>query len=350
MELKKVAYFKIPVFYSLGKTCAKYHLMLEQHCLLDGPTVVTENANVKLLCKFSSRLTPPASCAEHQEKADEIILQDMIQVSLAEQKSHEEQEARENVALHDDTSIPSTDDRTQDLKRKVHREDEITDEVFELRRRAKGKNVEESKILPIPSPTRSLRNLSTLVSPDTETHQELTVTHSTPSSGSSVSKITKTNRLLFMPRKSSDQLANNLHDVMMETLPSLVKEKVTKQVEKEVPAQVRDQIPVYLAKGLIMERKTTKEETERLISKAVLQERGRMQTHISSHIQNAIDNAIPSLVDASPPPPPPPDDPHDDAHPKGENSAKRQKTSEYEAHVSGESSSGQVNIGNLVPD
>ncbi|GKG47457.1 hypothetical protein Tco_0506942, partial [Tanacetum coccineum] len=36
------------------------------------------------------------------------------------------------------------------------------------------------------------------------------------------------------------------------------------------------------------------------------------------------------------------DDPHDDAHPEGENSAKRHKTSEYEAYVSGESSSGQV--------
>ncbi|GKC36299.1 hypothetical protein Tco_1048683, partial [Tanacetum coccineum] len=45
--------------------------------------------------------------------------------------------------------------------------------------------------------------------------------------------------------------------------------------------------------------KTTKEETERLISKAILQERRRMQTHISSQIQNAIDNAIPSLVDTS---------------------------------------------------
>ncbi|GJY99020.1 hypothetical protein Tco_0516450 [Tanacetum coccineum] len=37
------------------------------------------------------------------------------------------------------------------------------------------------------------------------------------------------------------------------------------------------------------------------------------------------------------------DDPHDDAHLEGENSTKRQKTSEYEAYVSGESSSGQVN-------
>ncbi|GKB81838.1 hypothetical protein Tco_0948733 [Tanacetum coccineum] len=103
----------------------------------------------------------------------------------------------------------------------------------------------------------------------------------------------------FMPRTSSDQLADNLHDVMMETLPSLVKEKVTEQVKKEVPAQVRDQVLVYPAKELILERKTTKEETKRLISKAILQERGHMQAQISTQIQNAIDNAIPSLVDAS---------------------------------------------------
>ncbi|GJR11211.1 hypothetical protein Tco_0793863 [Tanacetum coccineum] len=102
-----------------------------------------------------------------------------------------------------------------------------------------------------------------------------------------------------MPRISSDQLADILHDVMMETLPSLVKEKVTEQVKKEVLVQVRDQVPVYLAEGLILERKTTKEETERLISKAILQERGGMHAQISSQIQNAIDNDIPSLVDAS---------------------------------------------------
>ncbi|GKG13002.1 hypothetical protein Tco_0349962, partial [Tanacetum coccineum] len=38
------------------------------------------------------------------------------------------------------------------------------------------------------------------------------------------------------------------------------------------------------------------------------------------------------------------DDPHDDAHHDGENSAKRQKTLEYKAYVSRESSSGQVNV------
>ncbi|GJT70310.1 hypothetical protein Tco_1029596 [Tanacetum coccineum] len=458
----------------------------------------------------SARLTPPVPVPS-AEKADEMILQDMIQVSLAEHKSREEQEARENVALvyehlaaeeieklvedpenvddsspprHDDTSIPGTrleprsdkespeveivqekeEETTKDTEVEPDKdtpmvdvtnivipvnvddeEDEITDEVFELRRRVKGKNVEETRISPIPSPTRSPRNLSTLVSSDTEKLQELTVTHPTPSSGSFAPKLTKTNRLLslikakpnrfkryksffhelqgrygylfahlkkrFMPRTSSDQLADNLHDVMMETLPSLVKEKVTEQVKKEVPAQVRDQVPVYLAKGLILERKTTKEETERLISKAILQERGRMQAQISSQIQNAIDNAIPSLVDASVRSymsghilhvhpaqvqsssvpeqqhqlylamkadpllqqqdiaiwlalqmkfektqvqhtacrpssvrTRDQDDPHDDAHPEGENSARRQKTSEYEAYVSGESSSGQDNV------
>ncbi|GJX66041.1 hypothetical protein Tco_0300384 [Tanacetum coccineum] len=77
-------------------------------------------------------VTEPVPTAEN---VDEMILQDMIQVSLAEQKSREEQEARENVALvyehlaaeeieklveesenvddsspprHDDTSIPGT--------------------------------------------------------------------------------------------------------------------------------------------------------------------------------------------------------------------------------------------------
>ncbi|GJT26027.1 hypothetical protein Tco_0895964 [Tanacetum coccineum] len=75
----------------------------------------------------------------------------------------------------------------------------------------------------------------------------------------------------FMPWTSSDQLADNLHECHMKTLPFVGEKR----------------------------KKTTKEETERLISKAILQERGRMQAQISSQIQNAIDNAIPSLFDAS---------------------------------------------------
>ncbi|GKG29907.1 hypothetical protein Tco_0419805 [Tanacetum coccineum] len=46
----------------------------------------------------STRLTPPA-LVPTVDKADEMILQDTLQVSLAEHKSREEQEARENVAI-----------------------------------------------------------------------------------------------------------------------------------------------------------------------------------------------------------------------------------------------------------
>ncbi|GJU12392.1 hypothetical protein Tco_1134788 [Tanacetum coccineum] len=189
-------------------------------------------------------------------------------------------------------------------------------------------------------------------------------------------------RARFMPRKSFDTLADNLHDVMVETLPAMVDKHIKEQVMKQVPEQVRNQVPVYVAEGLILERQKAKEETERLIAKAILQERGNIQAQISTQIENAIANVIPSQVDASVRSymsghilhvhpaqsqtssvpeqqyqlntvpqtacrtpavrPRDQDDPHDDAHPEGENSAKRQKTSEYEAYVSGESSSGQV--------
>ncbi|GJT52406.1 hypothetical protein Tco_0978563 [Tanacetum coccineum] len=84
-----------------------------------------------------------------------------------------------------------------------------------------------------------------------------------------------------------------------------------------------------------------------------------VDTHIKEQVKKQVPEQIPSQVDASMKfknlqvpqttcrpsviRPRDQDDPHDDAHPKGENSVKRQKTSEYEAYVSGESSSGQVN-------
>ncbi|GKF59161.1 hypothetical protein Tco_0175947 [Tanacetum coccineum] len=46
----------------------------------------------------STRLTPPVPVPT-LEKADKMILQDTLQVSLSEHKSREEQEARENVEL-----------------------------------------------------------------------------------------------------------------------------------------------------------------------------------------------------------------------------------------------------------
>ncbi|GJT22659.1 hypothetical protein Tco_0892596 [Tanacetum coccineum] len=376
----------------------------------------------------STRLTPPAPVPT-VDKADEMILQDTLQVSLAEHKSREEQEARENVALVDEhlaseeikkmvdgqeiivddssisrnnePNIPGT--RIEPRSNKESPEVEITKDK---ERRDKGKLVEQTRNSPISTPIRSPRIHINLVSSDTEKLQELTDTsHTTSLSISPHKKLAKTNRLLslfktkptrfkcyksffyelqgcygylfahlwasFMPRKSFDTLANNLHDVKVETLPAMVDKHIKEQVVK--------------------------------------QERGNIQAQISTQIENAIANVIPSQVDASVRSymsghilhvhpaqsqtssvpeqqyqlylamkadpqlqqqdiaiwlalqmkferntvlqtacrtpavrPRDQDDPHDDAHPEGENSAKRQKTSEYEAYVSGESSSGQV--------
>nr|GEU85685.1 hypothetical protein [Tanacetum cinerariifolium] len=261
----------------------------------------------------STRLTSPAPVLR-VDKTDELILRDTLKVSLVEHKSRKEHEARENVALvekhlayeeiekmvegqeHvvDDSSIPRNDEhnilgtRLEPMSDKespevgntdviVHvnvydeeeEENEITNEMYELKQREKWKNVEESRIIPFPTPIRSLRIHNDL-GPYGYFFEHL--------------------RAKFMRRKSFVTLADHLHEAMVNSLPTMVNKHIQEQVEKQVPKQV----PQTTYRTLAV--------------------RPRDQ-----------------------------DDPHDDAHTKGEKSAKRQKSSEYETYVSGESFSGQDN-------
>ncbi|GKF36337.1 hypothetical protein Tco_0113095, partial [Tanacetum coccineum] len=193
---------------------------------------------------------------------------------------------------------------------------------------------------PFPTPIRSPRIHIDLVSSDTEKLQELTLQ-------GRYTYLFEHLKARFLSRKSFDTLVDHLQELMVESLPTMVDTHIKEQVKNQVPEQVRDQVPVYDAEGLILKRQKTKEEMERMIAKAILQERGNIQAEISSQIQKVIDNYIPSQVDVSVPQttcrtsvvrPRYQDNPHDDVHPEGENRAKRQKTSEYEAYVSGESS------------
>ncbi|GKD07421.1 hypothetical protein Tco_1187106 [Tanacetum coccineum] len=260
-------------------------------------------------------------------------------------------------------------------------EDEITDEVYELKRMEKRKIVEETRSTPFPTPIRSPRTYTNLVSLDTEKLQELTVTHTqtTSSSRSQHTKLSRANRFLslfkaklarFKRYKNFFQELQGRYTYLFEHLKERFLPRKSFDTLPDHLQEVRDQVLVYVAEGMIMERQKTKEEMKRMIDKAILQERGNIQAEISSQIQKAIDNHIPSQVDASQQDiaiwialqmkfenlqvpqttckpytvrPRDHDDPHDDAHLEGENSAKRQKTSEYEAYVSGESSSRQVN-------
>ncbi|GJW43925.1 hypothetical protein Tco_0072724 [Tanacetum coccineum] len=172
-------------------------------------------------------------------------------------------------------------------------EDKLADDDYELRRRVKGKHVEESRNTPSPTPIRSPRIHSTLMSLDTEKLKEFT---------SFFDELKGRYRYLFghlktafMPRKSFHELANHRQAVMQESLPSMLK----------VAQKVAD---------------------------AIQKERENLRAEITWQINNVISNHIPSQ-----------DDHHDDAHPEGENSAKKQKISEHGTYVIGESSSGQAN-------
>ncbi|GKD58180.1 hypothetical protein Tco_1295689 [Tanacetum coccineum] len=264
----------------------------------------------------STHLTPPALMPT-VDKADEMILQDTLQVSLAKYKSREEQEARENVELVNkylaskeiemmmersenviDDSLPPRNDEPNILGTRLEprsdkespeveitndeeveiinvvvpvnvndEEEEITNEVYELKQREKGKIVEESRSTPFPTPIRSPRIHTDLVYLDTEKLQELTetVTKITPSSRSSNTKLSHTNRLLslfkpkpahfkryknffqelkvrytylfehlkarFLSRKSFDTLADHLQEVMVESLPTMVDTHIKEQVK-----------------------------------------------------------------------------------------------------------------------
>ncbi|GJS79025.1 hypothetical protein Tco_0728906 [Tanacetum coccineum] len=281
----------------------------------------------------STHLTPLAPMPT-VDKEDEMISQDTLQLSLAEHKSREKQEARENVELVNkhmaskdiekmvtkpenvinDSLIPRNDDqnilgtRLEPRSDKVsleveitnvvipvnvnEEEEEITDEVYKLKQREKGEIVEVSRSTPSPTPIRSPRIHTDLVSSDTKKLQELTKTDTTPTPSS-----TK-----FLLRKSFDTLADHLQEVMVESLPLMVDKHIKEQVKKQVLEQMK------------LETLQVPQTTCR--TSAV---RPRVQ-----------------------------DDPHDDAPPKRENSAKRQKTSEYEAYVT-EESSGQVNESEQSP-
>ncbi|GJW97676.1 hypothetical protein Tco_0179484 [Tanacetum coccineum] len=298
----------------------------------------------------STCLTPPA-LVPTIDKADEMILQDTLQLILADHKSQVEQEARENVEVvneHlasveiekmvegpenviDDSLLPRNDEPNIPCTRlapKIDKEspeveitnvvipvnvneeeEEITDEVYELKRREKWKIVEESRNTPFPTPIRSPRIHTDLVSSDTEKLQELTVTDTktTPSLSSPSTNLSTANRLLslfkakparFKCYKNFFQELQGCYGYLFEHLKARFLSRKSFDTLADHLQEVRDQVLVYVAEGLILERQKTKEEMKRMIAKAILQERGNIQAKISSQIQKAIDNNIPSQVDA----------------------------------------------------
>ncbi|GJU98733.1 hypothetical protein Tco_1328004 [Tanacetum coccineum] len=130
----------------------------------------------------STRLTPPTPVLTIAEVED-ITLRDTIQLSLAEQKRTKNDDANEV-----DTSIPNSQndpgtrldpgsykespevEKITDVQpvNVIEEEEKSAEDDYELRRREKGKDVEETRNTPTPTPTRSTRIHYNLVSLDTE--------------------------------------------------------------------------------------------------------------------------------------------------------------------------------------
>ncbi|GJZ58612.1 hypothetical protein Tco_0614106 [Tanacetum coccineum] len=299
----------------------------------------------------STRLTPPA-LVPTVDKADEMILQDTLQVSLAEHKSREEQEARENVELVNkhlaseeiekmmegsenviDDSLPPRNDEPKILGTRLEprsdkespeveitndeeveitnvvipvnvneEEDEITDEVYELKRREKGKIVEESRNTQFPTPIRSPRTHTNLVSSDTEKLQELTELQGR------YTYLFEHLKERFLSRKSFDTLADHLQEVMVESLPTMVDTHIKEQVKKQVPeqkaidnqisSQVDASVRSYMS-GHILHVPPAQSQTLYVLEQ-------QYQLYYKLHVDLLLFR------------PRDQDDPHDDAHPEGE--------------------------------
>ncbi|GKC20986.1 hypothetical protein Tco_1023136 [Tanacetum coccineum] len=264
---------------------------------------------LRLPKRRSTRLTPPAPVPT-VDKADEmnftrtLTKNDESNIPGTRIEPRSDKESPE-VEIAKEKEVEITQETEVEITNVIipvnvtDEDEEITDEVYELKKESElmdTPHTTSSSSIPHKKLTKTNLFLSLFKTKPTRFKQYKRFFHELQGRyGYLFAHL----RERFMPRKSFDTLADNLHDVMVESLPDIVDKHVKKQVMQQVPEQVRNQVPVYVAEGLILERKKAKEETERLIAKAILQERGNIQAQISTQIENAIANVIPSQVDAS---------------------------------------------------
>nr|GEY49795.1 hypothetical protein [Tanacetum cinerariifolium] len=268
-----------------------------------------------------------------------------IQLSLAEQKSHDELEAKENI---------------QKVK-----EHFIVEEIEKLVEGVENaKNVKVNSFTFRKDDTHTIPGTKLEPKSDKESLKVEITAEVQPVNINEEEEESAEDEYQFMPRKRFNILAQHLQDIMEESLPIMVDNRV-----KEL---TKLQVPVYVAQGLIMERQQI-QAVESFV-----------RNYMSGHIMHAhMTQATPIFIQeqqqqlylairdnpqlqkddlpiwlalkykferlnvATTPcrpfavRPRDQDDPHDDAHPEGENSAKRQNIYEHGTFVFRESSSGQ---------
>ncbi|GKB34897.1 retrovirus-related pol polyprotein from transposon TNT 1-94, partial [Tanacetum coccineum] len=174
---------------------------------------------IHILQRRSTRLTPPTPIPTTDEAGD-IILQDIIQLSLAEQKSHEELEAKQN-------------------KDKV-KEHLMAEEIEKL---VEGtENIEENDV--DSSTLRSPRIHSTLISSNIEKLYELMVNDpppSTPSSSSQKPNLSASQHILSLFKPNTNAIKQERKNLRAE-ISSQINNVITNHIPSQVDSSVRNYI------------------------------------------------------------------------------------------------------------
>ncbi|GKE06246.1 hypothetical protein Tco_1398264, partial [Tanacetum coccineum] len=228
----------------------------------------------------STNQTPPTPTVSKPiltaAQIQELALQETFDVSIAKQKSREEQEARQNVEnvkehlVEEDIKKMMEGTKNEDTENLVDEkkpllvikkiptleEEEEDENVYELKRREKGKLVEETRNTPSPTTLRSPRILSTLVSSDTEKLQELTKTGPTPSSSP----------------KPTSSMARHMGYGRVATQYGMVDDRIKKIT--------KTQVPIYVAEGLILERQKMQADIDQRVAAVDSFVRSYMSNHI----------------------------------------------------------------------
>ncbi|GJZ19458.1 hypothetical protein Tco_0556048 [Tanacetum coccineum] len=188
----------------------------------EGGSSAPQKSTIIRLCipqRRSTRLTPPKPIPT---TADEHLIPEEIEKLVEGAENVEIGEVDSSTLRQNDNPIvpdtrlePRSNKESPEVEitdgeqpvNAIEEEEESSEDDYELRIREKGKHVEESRSTLSFTKIRSPRTHSTLVSSNTKKLQELTVSDpppasSTPSSFSSKSNITATNRLLslFKPK------------------------------------------------------------------------------------------------------------------------------------------------------
>ncbi|GKE23990.1 hypothetical protein Tco_1435502 [Tanacetum coccineum] len=165
----------------------------------------------------------------------------------------------------------------------IEEEEESAKDDYELKRREKGKHVEESRSTSSPITIRSPRIHCTLISSDTEKLQELMVndpppSSSTPSSSLPKFKLSTTNRLLSLFKPNTGRF--KCYKSFFDELQGCYEESEVvahKMVDESSQGGLQRYKFQYICSGLIKERQQSQEaDVAKMIADAIQQEHTRI--------------------------------------------------------------------------